>query len=284
MESLKNIVSQKVQASGIGAITLGAVIPGSVSFNQAYNDGETVFYSLRTGYNREVGQGTYNSSTGTVTRDVIFMKLDNGSYEEFPATPIEATALSVVTTSPSVQALIYHMPVWKRIHSNVDTSEDTHSPDNLPVAEFKTGSGILLPTFQDANTQQAPIGFAMPHDVVNDTDFFVQAQVLTSGAAAGTARMTLNTLAIDINGTAPAVATETKEFSISGVNETHQILEFAPISVRPGMLIVGTIIREGSHANDTYAGSIYLGGLSGVYQARLLGTPSKTPGSLFDWS
>ena len=69
MPHLSNLVRVYTATVGAGAVTLGAAVPGFLTFVQgAVPDGATVSYGIREGNNSETGRGVYTLATQTLTR------------------------------------------------------------------------------------------------------------------------------------------------------------------------------------------------------------------------
>jgi len=285
MPKLKNVINQKVSSTGTGDITLGSLIPGFVSFAQAFAMSDEVFYSVRDGNNREVGLGTFDSGAGTITRDTVFMTLTDGTYEEYPLVPLVLTTNAVVSSSPSAESMVFHSPVWKRIFSNVGAYNDTYSPDGTIQYEVKAGSGIKVPGFPAAVDKAMPVNFNVPNDVSLVSELKIQVQTIADGTASGTVRFSLDLVVADIDGAVGATVNQVQDFVLSGTEGQCELKEFSTnISIKPGTVVIGKLVRVGTHANDNYGGTAMVGAVSALYLSESVGTPGKDAGSFFDWS
>jgi len=73
-------VIQATATIGQGAVTLGAAVAGSRTLAQAgIANGSTLHYALREGDNQETGLGTFNSGTGTFSRDTVYSSTLGGT-------------------------------------------------------------------------------------------------------------------------------------------------------------------------------------------------------------
>jgi hypothetical protein len=70
--ALFNLARMTTATVGTGTITLGAAVPGFLTFAQAgVGNGVVVSYGITDGNNSEVGTGTYTSTGTTLTRTVV---------------------------------------------------------------------------------------------------------------------------------------------------------------------------------------------------------------------
>jgi len=68
---LLNLARMTTATAGTGTITLGAAVPGFLTFAQAgVANGDVVSYGIADGTSSEVGTGTYTASGTTLTRTV----------------------------------------------------------------------------------------------------------------------------------------------------------------------------------------------------------------------
>tara|TARA_Y100001963_G_scaffold128140_1_gene182152 strand:- start:4354 stop:5211 length:858 start_codon:yes stop_codon:yes gene_type:complete len=285
MNGVKNLVSQRVNSTGTGDVTLGSAIPGFVPFTQAFNDGDEVFYSIRDGNNREVGKGTYVSGDSSITRNTVFASLEGGVYAEFPVIPLNTTTNAVVTCSASIESLTYNKAVWKKVFSTSGETLGGYSTGLVSYIELATGTGIKVPGFATAADEIYPVNINMGHDITETVNLSMQAHVIAEGSAAGTVRLQLETLTVKPGEVLGSVVTQVKDFAVDATQGTHQIFNFnTDLSVGPGAVVRGILTRVGTHANDNYAGNLLLTGFAGAYQSELLGTPGIDIGGYFNWS
>lgn len=72
MAKLYNLAGMTTATTGTGTLTLGAALPGLLSFQAAgIQNGDVVTYSIRDGAHSEIGRGTYTASGTTLTRSVL---------------------------------------------------------------------------------------------------------------------------------------------------------------------------------------------------------------------
>lgn len=93
-------IKQRVSGTpGTGAITLSSALPSYIplSSDSRAVEGALIHYSIEDGSNREVGIGTYSTTGPTLTRTVVYAKLEGGSYTENPGTPLNLTSAAIVS-------------------------------------------------------------------------------------------------------------------------------------------------------------------------------------------
>jgi hypothetical protein len=98
------VISDRVKESsiteGLGAVTLQAPFGSFQSFSQGIGDGNTTYYCIENGVRWEVGQGVYDQSTNSLSRDVIFDSSSGGSKINLEGPSV------VFCTLPADKALI----------------------------------------------------------------------------------------------------------------------------------------------------------------------------------
>ena len=71
MAKLFNLARMTTATTGTGTMTLGAAVPGYLTFAQAgVANGDVVDYAVKDGNNSEIGTGTYTAAGTTLTRSV----------------------------------------------------------------------------------------------------------------------------------------------------------------------------------------------------------------------
>lgn len=90
-------ILESTATTGTGTINLGGAVSGYQAFSNALVSGDTVFYEIVDGNNREMGWGTLTTgSPWTLSRDVIAAKLDSGTLTRYPATGISLSGSAKV--------------------------------------------------------------------------------------------------------------------------------------------------------------------------------------------
>ena len=100
---LANWVRQSTSTVGTGDIVLdGAPDSGFIAFSTAFRDGEAVEYTIEDGANKEIGQGVLTSGVNwTLTRSIIFEKLEGGVFSRKPSTALSLSGSAVISVSAS---------------------------------------------------------------------------------------------------------------------------------------------------------------------------------------
>ncbi len=76
---LADRVRESSATNGVGPVTLTGPYGGFQSFSEGIGDGNSTFYAIENGIQWEVGQGSYDGLSNTLTRDTIFDSSNNGS-------------------------------------------------------------------------------------------------------------------------------------------------------------------------------------------------------------
>lgn len=71
--------------AGTGAVTLAGAVTGYQAFSDNYVTGNRVYYCITNGTDWEVGTGTYNSVTPSISRDLVFESSNADALVNFPA-------------------------------------------------------------------------------------------------------------------------------------------------------------------------------------------------------
>jgi len=76
---LADRVRESSATNGVGPVTLTGPYGGFQSFSEGIGDGNSTFYAIENGIQWEVGEGSYDGLSNTLTRDTIFDSSNNGS-------------------------------------------------------------------------------------------------------------------------------------------------------------------------------------------------------------
>jgi hypothetical protein len=192
-----NLVKVATLTTGTGTVSLGSAVPGFITFSQAgVVNGSTVSYAIEDGFNREAGTGVYNSSTGTLTRNVVTSTNSNnpivlsGNAVVF-ITPLAADLNSATTATANTLALRDGSGVLTASGFSNGTNSAVLGGNNLTTAgavPYVSASGVLnqdaTALFWDAANNRLGVGTASPAFpfVVSDGSSTVEANA-AGGAA-----------------------------------------------------------------------------------------------------
>ena len=95
---LANFVKETVSAAPLTGDMLlnGKSDAAHIAFGTAYADGEQVRYLAADGDDRELGEGTYNATADSITRNTIIETIDSGVFDNTNPTAISLTASTIV--------------------------------------------------------------------------------------------------------------------------------------------------------------------------------------------
>lgn len=280
-----NLISQLVSSSGTGALILSTANTGYTTVGSSFADGAELFYSVTDGDNREIGFGTYTLGTNSIARTKIFETIVAGVFDNTSPSAISLSGSATVSVSPSIQALTTHLASWKRVYNQ--PLHDQAAYTYYPTAGLLNG-GIKLPYFGEApvGNESISLNMIMGHDVKGTTDVYIGIHWTPEDNTTGVVRWGIEYAVADINGFFTTVVTVYKEVTVSAsTGDKHIYTEFdTPISVAgPNTIIAGRFFRDTAHVNDTYGADAGLLQISGAYQAKRIGSPSRN--STYDtWS
>lgn len=80
---IKDRVRETTTSVGTGDILLGGAVTGYQAFSAVLINGDTTYYTIANSYQWEVGLGTYNSSSNTLTRTQVLASSNFGSLVNF---------------------------------------------------------------------------------------------------------------------------------------------------------------------------------------------------------
>ena len=282
---LKNWVNQSVITQGTGSLLLAAELPSFISVATVYNDADEIHYSIVDGNNRENGLGVFTSSNNSISRINVFEKLESGTYEPFPSTPLNLTGSASVSVTPSVKGMVTTAPIWKENVSTLLSSNDSWT-EEPPAGVFI--NGIMLPMFGPDLVSSASIVFKIGHDIARDG--FMHPRISWSPVTnvIGTVRWGLEySLAVKTTGIFSASSTIYVNQNALGISNAHQVIEFPdedkiPVPP-PGTIIIARLFREASHIEDTYPSSAAFHSASLMYPSTYIGTANRNS-DYYTWS
>jgi hypothetical protein len=171
---LANWVQETTATTGTGTINLGGAVAGFIKFEDTFSTGDTVYYSIKDGTNREVGIGTLTAGTPwTLARTTVLENLVSGTFNNTSPTAITLSGSAVVGVAAQDAAIL---------------QPDT--PDNLTAGFSATcysagtkSSGTYTPDQDNGNLQYATNGGA--HTLAPPTDNCTIIILYTNNASAG---------------------------------------------------------------------------------------------------
>jgi len=99
---IHNWVEETTATTGTGVITLSGATPGHATFDDQCADGELVNVAIKEGPSREVGLFTFTSPS-TLTRTLVYEKLESGVITESPGTHLNLQGFAKVLICQSSQ-------------------------------------------------------------------------------------------------------------------------------------------------------------------------------------
>ena len=79
MLKIADRIKETSLTTGTGAIILNGAFGGFQRFFAVIDDSNTTYYTIENGANWEIGQGTYTTSSNSLSRDIVFDSSSGGS-------------------------------------------------------------------------------------------------------------------------------------------------------------------------------------------------------------
>lgn len=283
--SLQNWVNQVVTTQGTGSLLLGDALSSFIAVNAVYSDGDEIHYSIVDGNNRENGLGIYSSGGNSITRVNVFEKLEAGSFETFPVTPLNLTGSASVSITPSVKGLITTAPIWKE-NIGIPLGSNDSFPDEPPAGVFV--NNIMLPMFGPDLVSSLSVLFKLGHDVAREGFMFPRITWSPITTDVGSVRWGLEySIAAKTTGVFSSSSTIYVNQATTGVANTHQSIEFPDgdkIAIAaPGTVVVARLFRDSTNVGDTYPNAVAFHSVSLMYPSSYIGTANRNP-DYYTWS
>lgn len=284
--------------------------PGYARFKDAFPTGaDYVNYTIIDGDNREIGIGKFVTSPylgaapgGWLERTQVLETVVSTTYSKYDdetnnLTPITVSNSAYVICAPTTFSMTNHFPVWKILSA---------TPVSLPsAAGGDFGAGSYLEDYAEcwfdySGSEKAVYKFRIPMDSSEEIDFYLRAtfisadeddiypwftvkyweiphvglysradwvdKVMTNNSSLDSARIKSDTPILIMSDAVPVPVN--LALGKSGYAVT---MNFAPIQVNPGSLIVVEITRTDGPSPKGYDYNIGLLDLFGEYQAIQIG-------------
>ena len=112
---LKDRIKVSTETTGQGSLTLGSAYTGYQDFSALGSGNIKTYYAITSGADWETGEGTYNSSAGTLSRDLVFESSNGGNLipasgtsTVFVTYPASASVYLNSSSSPSSGQYLYY--------------------------------------------------------------------------------------------------------------------------------------------------------------------------------
>jgi hypothetical protein len=134
---LKDRVKVNTDTSGTGILTLGSTYSGFQDFSALGTGVIKTYYSLVNGVNWETGEGTYNSTSGTLSRDQVFESSSTGSLINL------SSSSTVFVTYPSKTSVYLNSSTTPSSGQYLVANNDrSFSAQNLTASDVKNPLSI----------------------------------------------------------------------------------------------------------------------------------------------
>ncbi|MBF0182525.1 MAG: hypothetical protein HQM03_21115 [Magnetococcales bacterium] len=90
-------VKENATVDGTGVYTLTGAAVGFQSFAAAFADGSRLQYCAESSTRWEVGEGVFNASNGTISRDTILSSSNSGSIVEWPSGSVKVFCVAAAS-------------------------------------------------------------------------------------------------------------------------------------------------------------------------------------------
>lgn len=177
---LGNWISVSTATTGTGTITLGSKLTGYTAFSDHFTTGDTVYYVIKDGNNREEGIGTYTATGTTLSRDTIISTLVSGTYDDTAPTAITLSGSAIVSCDISKHALYNYRGGWNDIIVPLLGVKLAGVSDPSLSAFGPSGN---LRAYSFANSNEIFFNMHIPHDYIQGTTIYPHVHFATNGVS-----------------------------------------------------------------------------------------------------
>ncbi|MDC0297288.1 hypothetical protein OAK92_01810 [Crocinitomicaceae bacterium] len=141
-------VKETSTTTGTGTIILNGALGAFQSFNDAFLDGQTTYYTIENGSRWEVGQGVFDQTSNSISRDIVFDSSNNNNKIDLEGVSIVFCTLpasKAFIKDPNDQVVVADLVALSEINvSGLTTNNIFNSGDYNAIGDLTLGGDITV--------------------------------------------------------------------------------------------------------------------------------------------
>ncbi len=141
-------VKETSTTTGTGTIILNGAFGAFQSFNDAFLDGQTTYYTIENGSRWEVGQGVFDQGSNSISRDIVFDSSNNNNKIELEGISVVFCTLpasKAFIKDPNDQVIVADLVALSEVNvSGLTTNEIFNSGDYNAIGDITLGGDITV--------------------------------------------------------------------------------------------------------------------------------------------
>jgi hypothetical protein len=141
-------VKETSVTTGTGSIVLNGAFGAFQSFRDAFLDGQTTYYTIENNSRWEVGQGVFDQSSNSISRDIVFDSSNNNSKIDLEGVSVVFCTLpasKAFIKDPNDQVIVADLVALSEVNvSGLTTNEIFNSGDYNAIGDITLGGDITV--------------------------------------------------------------------------------------------------------------------------------------------